>query len=174
MAKDGTNRGGARPGAGRKKKNPDGIMENPAFTAEELKTLVSSPYVAYVSSSSISFTKAFKEAAWRRYCDGAEPHEIFADAGFDLKLIGNNRIRMFFKNLRESKEKGIPFIDGPQPSTDGFVKQFSIPDPPKRAKKTQAPLMTDEEIQNLATKVAYMAQELEFIKKIILAETKEN
>jgi len=174
MAKDGTNRGGARPGAGRKKKNPDGTMENSAFTAEELLTLVSSPYVAYVSSNSITYTKAFKEAAWRRYCDGAEPHEIFADAGFDIKLLGNDRIRMFFRTLKDAKEKGMPFVDGLQPGTNGLVKQVSIPNPPRMSKKTQAPLMTDEEIQNLATKVAYMAQELEFIKKNILSETKEN
>ena len=174
MAKDGTNRGGARPGAGRKKKNPDGTMENSAFTAEELLTLVSSPYVAYVSSNSITYTKAFKEAAWRRYCDGAEPHEIFTDAGFDIKLLGNDRIRMFFRTLKDAKEKGMPFVDGLQPGTNGLVKQVSIPNPPRMSKKTQAPLMTDEEIQNLATKVAYMAQELEFIKKIIFSETKEN
>lgn len=33
--------------------------------------------------------------------------------------------------------------------------------------------MSDSEINKLATKVAYMSQELEFIKKIILAEKKE-
>jgi hypothetical protein len=33
--------------------------------------------------------------------------------------------------------------------------------------------MSESEINKLATQVAYMSQELEFIKKIILAETKE-
>ena len=89
-------------------------------------------------------------------------------------MLGNDRIRMFFRTLKDAKEKGMPFVDGLQPGTNGLVKQVSIPNPPRMSKKTQAPLMTDEEIQNLATKVAYMAQELEFIKKIILAETKEN
>ena len=32
--------------------------------------------------------------------------------------------------------------------------------------------MSDSEINKLATKVAYMEQELEFLKKIILAETR--
>ena len=36
MAKDGTNRGGARPGAGRKKKNPDGTMENSARATTQI------------------------------------------------------------------------------------------------------------------------------------------
>ena len=59
MAKDGTNRGGARPGAGRPRKNPDGTTEHASFTAEQLKAFVDSPYVASVSSKSVSYTKAF-------------------------------------------------------------------------------------------------------------------
>ena len=50
MAKDGTNRGGARPGAGRPKKKQDGTTEHSTFTAEQLKELVDSPYVVSVSS----------------------------------------------------------------------------------------------------------------------------
>lgn len=70
MAKDGTtNRGGARPGAGRPKRNPDGAKEHVAFTAEQLKALIDSPYVASVSRKSVSYTKTFKEMAWREYCN---------------------------------------------------------------------------------------------------------
>ncbi len=53
MAKDGTNRGGARPGAGRPRKNPDGTTEHISFTAEQLKALVDSPYVASVTYKGI-------------------------------------------------------------------------------------------------------------------------
>lgn len=77
MAKDGTNRGGARPGAGRKKKTSEGTYEHTTFTAEQLKELTDSPHVAYVSSKTVSYTKAFKDAAWKRYCDGIEPVQIF-------------------------------------------------------------------------------------------------
>jgi hypothetical protein len=55
------NHGGTRPGAGRKKKNPDGTFEHTTFTAEQLKELTDSPHVAYVSSKSVSYTKAFKD-----------------------------------------------------------------------------------------------------------------
>ena len=40
MAKDGTNRGGARPGAGRKRKTGEGTYEHVTFTAEQLKELI--------------------------------------------------------------------------------------------------------------------------------------
>jgi hypothetical protein len=45
-------------------------------------------------------------------------------------------------------------------------RDFGLASPPP-------PVMSDSEINKLATKVAYMSQELEFIKKIILAEKKE-
>lgn len=55
-----TGHGGARPGAGRKKKTPEGTYEHVTFTAEQLKELTESPHVAYVSSKTVSYTKAFK------------------------------------------------------------------------------------------------------------------
>lgn len=67
-----TGHGGARPGAGRKKKTPEGTYEHVTFTAEQLKELTESPHVAYVSSKTVSYTKAFKNAAWLRYCDGVD------------------------------------------------------------------------------------------------------
>lgn len=173
MAKDGTNRGGARPGAGRKKKNPEGTYEHATFTAEQLKELTDSPHVAYVSSKTVSYTKAFKDAAWQRYCDGIDPVQIFADAGFNVETLGKSRILGFFKLLREAKAKGVPFTESSEPYQSDAEKTYSFPTPPRRANRGRPPVMSDSEINKLATKVAYMSQELEFIKKIILAEKKE-
>lgn len=173
MAKDGTKRGGARPGAGRKKKNPDGTTEHSSFTAQQLKELTDSPYVASVSKKSVSYTKAFKDAAWRRYCEGVDPHQIFTDAGLNVNTLGNARINGFFKLLKEAKEKGLPFTEGNQPYACDVEKKCTIPTPPRRSKKGRPPLMSDAEISKLGAKVAFLEQELEFIKKIILAETKE-
>ena len=173
MAKDGTKRGGARPGAGRKKKTVDGTYEHTTFTAEQLKELTDSPHVAYVSSKTVSYTKAFKEAAWVRYCDGADPVQIFIDAGFNIDTLGKPRILGFFKLLRSTKERGLAFTEGNDPHPTDAEKRFSFPTPPRRAKRGRPPVMNDSEINKLAEKVAYMSQELEFLKKIILAETKE-
>lgn len=172
MATEGKKRGGARPGAGRKKKTPEGTYEHATFTAEQLKELTDSPHVAYVSSKTVSYTKAFKDAAWLRYCDGADPIQIFIDAGLNVEALGNARIHGFFKLLREAKEKGLPFTEGNEPYPSDGKKQVSLPTPPSRAKRGRPPVMTDSEVSKLAAKVAYMSQELEFLKKIILAETK--
>ena len=173
MAKDGTNRGGARPGAGRKKKTGEGVYEHVTFTAEQLKELTDSPHVSSVSSKSVSYTKAFKMAAWQRYCDGIDPIQIFADAGLNTETLGRARILGFFKLLREAKAKGLSFTEGNEPYPSDAEKAGSFPTPPRRANRGRPPVMTDTEINKLATKVAYMSQELEFLKKIILAEKKE-
>ena len=173
MAKDVTQHGGARPGAGRKKKTSEGTYEHNTFTAEQLKELTNSPQVAYVSSKTVSFTKAFKNSAWQRYCDGIDPGQIFADVGLNTQTLGRTRILGFFKLLREAKAKGVPFTEGNEPYPVDAEEQFSFPTPPRRANRGRPPVMSDSEINKLATKVAYMSQELEFIKKIILAEKKE-
>lgn len=173
MAKDGTKRGGARPGAGRKKKTPDGTYEHITFTAEQLKELTESPYVAYISSKTVSYTKAFKDAAWQRYCDGVDPVVIFSEAGFNIETLGKSRILGFFKLLREAKSKGLSFTEGNEPYQCDIDKSFSFPTPPRRSNRGRPPVMSDSEINKLATQVAYLTQELEFLKKIILAENKE-
>ena len=172
MAKDGTKRGGARPGAGRKRKTSEGSFEHVAFTAEQLKELTDSPYVTFVSSKTVSFTKAFKEMAWQRYCDGVEPIQIFADAGFNIETLGKTRILGFFKMLREAKSQGFAFTEGSDPYPDRDDDAPHFPTPPRRANRGRPPVMSDSEINKLATQVAYLTQELEFIKKIILSETR--
>ena len=173
MAKNNNNHGGARPGAGRKKKTSEGSYEHVTFTAEQLKELIDCPHVAYVSSQTVSYTKAFKDMAWQRYCDGIDPMQIFSDAGLNVDTLGKSRILGFFKLLREAKAKGLSFTEGNEPYPADVEKKFSFPTPPRRANRGRPPVMSDSEISNLATKVAYMSQEIEFIKKIILAETKE-
>lgn len=173
MAKDGTRRGGSRPGAGRKKKTAEGTYECITFTAEQLKELTDSPHVAYVSRNTVTYTKAFKDLAWQRYCDGADPIQIFIDAGFNIGTLGKPRVLNFFKLLREAKEKHFCFAEGNDPNASDSEKKISIPTPPRRANRSNPPVMSDSEMSNLATKVAYLSQEVEFLKKIILAETKE-
>lgn len=173
MAKDGTNRGGARPGAGRKKKNLDGTYEHAVFTAEQLKELVDSPHVSSVSSKSVSYTKAFKDIAWREYCSGIDPMEIFKNHGFNVETLGRSRILGFFKLLREAREKGLEFTEGSEPYPTDAEKKYTFPTPPKMPKHGRPPIMSDAEIGKLAATVAYLSQEVEFIKKIILSEMEE-
>lgn len=159
-------RGGARPGSGRHRKNGNGF-EHTEFTPEQLQILLRSPHVAYVSRKSVSYTLAFKEHLWQRYCDGVPPVQIFADAGLSIEILGRSRINGLVKTLRKQKEKGLPFNEGSEPHLDQPEKQFSFPKPPRLPVSTQP--IDPAEAAKLVHQVAYLSQEMEFLKKIILA-----
>ena len=64
--------GGARPGAGRKKK--DGNERN-VFTADQLEELLQSPHVSYVSRTTISYTNPVVEDLLRRLAEKLAVHK---------------------------------------------------------------------------------------------------
>lgn len=110
--------------------------------------------------------KSFKDSARQRYCDGVDPVQIFKDADFNIDTLGKPRILGFFKLLRAAKAKGVPFTEGNDPYPDSAEAKHSFPTPPRRANRGKPPVMSESEINRLATQVAYMSQELEFIKKL--------
>jgi hypothetical protein len=159
------NHGGARPGAGRPRKG-ETKFEHTEFTPAQLQELLSSPNVASVSRRSVSYTLAFKEMFWQRYCDGVAPIQIFTDAGINPETVGRARINGLAKTLRKNKECGVAFSEGNEPNTNKPEKGFDFPIPPKRMASTTISL---DEAARLAHKVEYLSQQLEFVKKIILA-----
>jgi hypothetical protein len=157
--------GGARPGAGRKRK--DGSTHS-HFTAAEIESLLSSPHIAYVSRTTVSFTKSFKELLWQRHCDGIPTAKIIEDAELSLDTIGRGHIDTLIKSLRDQTERGLPFTDGMEPHYNKPEKEFDIPKIPRLPKNALIPL-TPEAIARMAHEVQYLKQEMEFLKKIILA-----
>lgn len=162
-------RGGARPGAGRKRKN-NTTGQRVEFTPEQLKSLLESPHIAYISRKTISYTLAFKEMFWLRYCDGIDPKQIFQDAGLDTNIIDRTRINSLIKLLKARKEKGLPFSDGKEPQLNQSETKLNFPTPPRQPKNSKKLVLSSDDISKMYHQVAYMSQELEFIKKIILAE----
>lgn len=177
-------RGGARPGAGRKRKEysyqPSVKQSTPlvptterdAFTAEQMEQLKASPHVRKVTSKTVSYTVEFKEHFWRQYNDGVMPVKIFEDAGFDVNLIGDARIYGLLTTLRRTKERGVPFADGREPRQAAPKEETeldSLPKPPRMPpfKKLDVGTMDETEVRRLMHQVAFLTQEMEFLKKII-------
>ncbi|MEQ7219390.1 HTH domain-containing protein, partial [Vagococcus fluvialis] len=52
-------------------------MDINKFTTEEIEELKQNPYVKRVSSSSITYTKEFKELFVLKHSEGQLPHQIF-------------------------------------------------------------------------------------------------
>jgi len=141
------------------------------FTWAQQEQLRRSPYVKKVTTATISFTLEFKELFWESYSSGTPPEQIFSEHGIDPDLLSGNRVWGLVTMLRRQKEKGEPFRErtDPKPKKDRPPPKFDIPKPPRP--RVPKGFISDVDLRMLYHQVAYMSQELEFIKKIISAET---
>ncbi|MFA6866993.1 MAG: HTH domain-containing protein [Clostridia bacterium] len=142
-------------------------MERPTFTNDEITILNNSTYVVNATEKTVSFTKEFKELFWAKYSEGTSPRQIVVEAGFDAAMFTDNRLWGLVTTLRRLKEKGLPFTNGRNHTSK--KSKFDMPKTPKKPKFTLANV-TDKDIKKLMHQVAYMSQELEFLKKIILID----
>jgi hypothetical protein len=172
------------------------INGHSSFTKEQVAILSASPHVESITSKTISYTLVFKEAFWRRYMQGVMPDKIFQTYGIDPKILGENRIWGLVTSLRRLVSKGLPFANGREPSPqhrehkeryespmiqdveadDVPDLQLNIPTKPPRPPKPPrviVPTVSRDDMQRLFHQVAYLTQEMEFLKKIILAGKNE-
>ena len=171
------------------------IKGHKTFTREQLAFLSKSPHVDSVTTKTISYTLVFKEAFWRRYMQGVMPDKIFREFGIDPKMLGENRVWGLVSALRELVGKGLPFTNGREPQAPQDkekpdvgpviqdVEAADVPDieltgvtkPPRPPKSPRVvvPTVSRDDLQRLFHQVAYLSQEMEFLKKIILAGKNE-
>jgi hypothetical protein len=126
-----------------------------SFTPDELQEIRQNPYVKSATNNMIRFTVAFKEKFWELYQDqGQPPSQIMHSMGFDTKVLGETRISGIAQHVKEQAESDHGFTDVRR-SPAGADK---TPVPPSRA------------IIHMQHELAYLKQEIIFIKKIILAD----
>jgi len=83
-------------------------MSKKIFTDKEIKQLSNNPYVKSVSSKAITYTDAFKQLFISENNKGKLPREIFEECGFDVTVIGIQRVRSSGKRWRASyQENGV-------------------------------------------------------------------
>ena len=83
-------------------------MSKKIFTDKEIKLLSNNPYVKSVSSKAITYTDAFKQLFISENNKGKLPREIFEESGFDVTVIGIQRVRSSGKRWRASfQENGV-------------------------------------------------------------------
>jgi len=63
-------------------------MKKKKFTKEEKEILLKNPFVRSVGEVSVFYTEEFHQKALSEYFAGKSAKQIFIDAGFDLKIIG--------------------------------------------------------------------------------------
>ena len=126
------------------------------FTQEEINSLLANKNVVKCSAKSISYSKEFKIKAIKKYFEeGYSPNMIFAEAGFDLNIIGRSRpkecLRLWRNKYRKTGEVGLKEDNRGKHS----VKKKKL-----RFKNDQ------EKIRYLEAKIAYMDAENDFLAKL--------
>ena len=126
-------------------------MGNKYFTDEQLEELLKNPYVKNASNKAITYTEEFKAYFVAEYEAGKTPSEILRNSGFDVSVLGRERIRNISRRFRNMSKREEGFID----------KRKDSSGPPSTKSLT-----SDEQIARLQHQVKYLKQENEFLKKI--------
>jgi len=128
------------------------------FTPEELVKIKQNPYVKSATAHMIRFTSVFKEEFWEQLERGLMPADIIRSMGLDPEVLGVSRISGITQHIREQAESGTGFRDVRQ-----TVLLNGTPD---------KPLPPSKALLHMQHEIAYLKQEIEFIKKIILTDRK--
>lgn len=126
------------------------------FTPEELVKIKQNPYLRSATAHMIRFTAVFKEEFWEQIGRGRMPPDIIRSMGFDPEVLGESRISGIAQHIREQAESGTGFRD---------VRQT-----PLLNEGPHKPLPPSKALLHMQHEIAYLKQEMEFIKKIILAD----
>jgi len=75
------------------------------FTDKEIKALSNNKYVKKVSNKVITYTEEFRRIFISENKNGEFPRDIFENHGFDINIVGKNRINSAGKRWREAFRK---------------------------------------------------------------------
>ncbi len=129
------------------------------FTQKQLKELKSNPYTFKVTKNKLFFTAKFKEDFWIRYQAGNAPRKIMRDLGYDLNLFTQKQIDNYVQRIKREALSGDGFHEGER--RDKRLPQKAT---------NEEELSTPQSIQRMQSELLYLRQEVEFLKKIIIAD----
>ena len=133
-------------------------MTRRQLTKEQVAELEKNPSIAKVTASTVSFTPEFKRVAYQQLVDGKSMREILREIGVEPEVLGESRLWGLASKLRENADREEGYADLRKGNYRKAAKET-----PERTVK--------EEVTELRHKVAYMAQEIEFLKKVQAADT---
>lgn len=127
------------------------------LTPEEIAKLKENPWIESVRGQHISYSEDFKKEAYHELMDGKSMHTIFFEHGIDPEVVGDGRIYVLTCRLRKRAD-----------SEEGF-KDLRANNQRKPAKPTKEQTLAAR-VSDLEHELAYTRQEVEFLKKIHLAD----
>ena len=134
-------------------------MSKKIFSSTEIKKLSTNKYVKNITEKGITYTNEFKIHFIAEYEIGKTPRKIFEDAGFDIDIVGIERVKSSSRRWRKSyNDKGVMGLDDTRTLNSGRTINRELTLEQILAKK-------DAEIQ-------YLKAELELVKKLEISERK--
>lgn len=129
--------------------------KNP-FTREQVERFRENRYVKSVSTSTIRFTEEFKRYFYQESKFGVSARQIFLASGIDPDMLGESRIEGFQYTLHKQAKREEGFTDKRQNNC-------------RRESKAEEETV-ETRIQQLEHELAYTRQEVEFLKKLQMAD----
>ena len=129
------------------------------YTAKQIKQLEKNPYVFKVSKHRLYYTAKFKEDFWVSYQAGNTPRKILTDFGFDINIFGQKQIDSLVQHIKEQALSGNGFSEGEN-------RQRRVP----MKATSEEELSSPQSIERMQNELLYLRQEVEFLKKIIIAD----
>jgi transposase len=132
-------------------------MSKKIFTDKEIKSLSKNPYVKSVSSKGITYTDEFKRHFIAENENGKPPRMIFEESGFDVEVIGIERIKSAGNRWRATyREDGLVGLKDTRKGNSGRPRDGE--------------LSLEEKYARLEAQINLLKAENELLKKIDLAE----
>ncbi len=136
-------------------------MSKRKFTIDQMAELLKNKNVAKCSDKSITYSKEFKIQAVKQYYeDGYSPGMIFAEAGFDWRIIGSDNPKACLQRWRTiHNTRGIDRL-----SVETRGKHH-------RGGRPKIKVMADaERIKRMEVEIAYLKAENDFLAKLRAAQ----
>jgi hypothetical protein len=127
------------------------------FTDEQVRMLRDNPYVKNVTQKGITYTDEFKAHFVQSYESGKLPNQIFMEAGFDITILGNDRVRSSSSRWKQQSKR-----------LDGFKDTRKEHSGRPRMKE----LTKEEIIERQKAQIEYLKQERDFLLELKRLERK--
>lgn len=125
------------------------------FTQEQIDILAANPFTSRVDFHHIWFTLEFQNIFLSRYEQGETSTEIFTDLGYDIEILGPNRIYNYPRALYRRLENGLGLTETP-----GRTKA----EEPSNVDYNTMP--AQQSTAAMQRELKYLRQQVEFLKKI--------
>jgi hypothetical protein len=132
-------------------------MSKKVLTEEEINLLSNNPYVKSVSPKGITYTEEFKHIFIAENDKGKLPRQIFEECGFEIDVIGIDRVRSSGKRWRAAyRENGVSGLRDTRGVNSG--------------RSCERELSLEEKFARLEAQHNLLKAENELLKKIRFAE----